>query len=196
MVSECRWKNAAAAYPLDPAVFQQFDPKATPEEAPFLQAWNGRQIQEAECPYGECDQAGTPSTTLEQLSQHAPMELYQDAGKLVMLDEYPMDIRIIHTDGRPHSKDPDPTFNGDSVAHWDGNTLVIDVIAIDERLAIGPGEECQGPWFPSDQEHVVERLTRPSKNFLIYQVTIEDPVVLAKPWNSAPRKLVAGRSRR
>ncbi len=43
-------------------------------------------------------------------------------------------------------------------------------------------------WFPSEQEHVVERFSRPSKNFLIYQVTIEDPVVLAKPWKSAPRR--------
>ena len=41
---------------------------------------------------------------------------------------------------------------------------------------------------PSDQEHVIERFTRTSKNYLIYQVTIEDPVVLAKPWTSAPRK--------
>jgi hypothetical protein len=117
------------------------------------------------------------------------MELYQVAGKLVMLDEYPMDIRIIHTDGRPHSKDPDPTFNGDSVAHWEGDTLVIDVIAIDERMANGLGGGMPGgPWFHSDQEHVIERLTRSSKNFLVYEVTIEDPVVLAKPWKSAPRR--------
>ena len=189
-----RWyPNAAGkmlqlAYPLDPAVFQQFDPKATPEEAPSFKPGMAAKYKRR-VPYGECDQAGTPSTTIEQLSQHAPMELYQVAGKLVMLDEYPMDIRIIHTDGRPHSKDPDPTFNGDSVAHWDGNTLVIDVIAIDERLANGLGGGMPGgPWFHSDQEHVVERLTRPSKNFLIYEVTIEDPVVLAKPWKSAPRR--------
>jgi hypothetical protein len=36
--------------------------------------------------------------------------------------------------------------------------------------------------------HVIERFSRPSKNYLVYQVTIEDPVVLAKPWTSAPRR--------
>ncbi len=50
-----------------------------------------------------------------------------------------------------------------------------------------PGPTQPG-WYPSDQEHVTERFTRPSKNYLIYQVTIEDSVVLAKPWTSAPRK--------
>ena len=39
----------------------------------------------------------------------------------------------------------------------------------------------------SAQEHVVERITRTSKNYLTYQITIEDPVVLAQPWKSAPR---------
>jgi hypothetical protein len=176
------------AYPVDGAALLQFDPKVTPEEAPTFKPGMAAKYKRP-VPYGECDQPGTPSTTLEQLSQHAPMELYQVRGKLVMLDEYPMDIRIIRTDGRPHSKDPDPTFNGDSVAHWEGDTLVIDVIAIDERLANGVGAGMVGgPWFHSDQEHVIERLTRPSKNYLIYQVTIEDPVVLAKTWKSAPRR--------
>jgi hypothetical protein len=41
-------------------------------------------------------------------------------------------------------------------------------------------------WTHSEQEHVIERFSRPSKNSLIYQVTIDDPVVLAKPWTSAP----------
>ena len=65
----------------------------------------------------------------------------------------------------------------------------MDVIAIETRLrniAVGfVGES--GAWFHSDQEHIVERFTRPSKNYLTYQVTIEDPTVLEKPWTSAPR---------
>ena len=174
------------AYPVDPVVFRQFDAKAMPEEPPSfkpgLPAKYTRRL-----PYGICDQAGTPSTTLEQISQHAPMELIQSPGRLVMLDEYPLDVRMIYTNGRAHTKDPDPTFNGDSAAHWEGDTLIVDVIAIDERLRVITGVDGSG-WFPSDQEHVVERFSRPSKNYLIYQVTIDDPVVLAKPWKSAPRR--------
>jgi hypothetical protein len=91
--------------------------------------------------------------------------------------------RVVHTDGRPHKK-PDelePLFNGDETAHWEGDTLVIDSISIDERTSIRDG------WFHSDQLHVIERLRRPSKNYLEYQFTVEDPKVLTKPWTSAWR---------
>ena len=105
----------------------------TPEEKPSFKPGVDPKYTRPE-PYGECDQAGTPSVTLEQISQHAPMELVETPGRLVMMWEYPLDVRMIYMNGRQHPKDPDPTFNGDSAAHWDGDTLVIDVIAIDERL--------------------------------------------------------------
>ena len=110
-----------------------------------------------------------------------PMQLVQTRDELIELNELNTNFRVIHTDGRPHTKSPDPTFVGDATAHWEGETLVIDVIAIDERTwnnFVG--------WFHSDQEHVIERLTRTSQNYLTYQVTIEDPKVLTKPWTSAP----------
>ena len=174
------------AYPVDPLVFRQFDAKATPEEPPSFQPGIPAKYTRPN-PYGICDQAGTPSTTLEQISQHAPMELIHTPGRLVILDEYPLNVRMIYMNGRAHPKDPDPTFNGDSTAHWEGDTLVVDVIAIDERLRVITGAGATG-WFSSAQEHVVERFSRSSKNFLVYQVTIDDPVVLAKPWKSAPRR--------
>ena len=187
-----RWyPNAAGrmlqfAYPLDPAAVRQFDPAVTPEGLPsFKPGMETKYVKPV--PYGECDQAGTPSTPLEQDAQHAPMELIQTPARLVMLYEYPLDVRMIYMNGRVHPKDPDPTFNGDSVAHWEGDTLVVDVIAIDERMRNFGGEGGGVGWFHSDQEHIIERITRTSKNYLTYQITIEDPVVLAKPWTSAPR---------
>jgi hypothetical protein len=174
------------AYPVDPVVFRQFDAKASPEEPPSFKPGLSAKYTRP-LPYGICDQPGTPSATLEQISQHAPMELVQSLGRLVVLNEYPLDVRMIYLNGRAHPKDPDPTFNGDSAAHWEGDTLVVDVIAIDERLRNITGATGTG-WYPSDKEHVVERFTRTSKNYLTYQVTIEDPVVLAKPWKSAPRR--------
>jgi hypothetical protein len=215
-----RWHTGSAgrmlqfAYPIDPVILRQFDPKATPEVPavfkPGLDAKYKRRVT-GTGGGGDCEQAGTPNTTLTQINQHAPMELVQIPGKLWMMYEYPMDVRMVHTDGRPHPKDPDPTFNGDSTAHWEGDTLVIDVIAIDERLRNqGPflsrvsnptlpggggtggattqqGAGGGGGWWHSDKEHVIERFTRTSKNYLTYQVTVEDPVVLATPWKSAPR---------
>ena len=174
------------AYPVDPAALNQFDAKVTPEGLPSFKPGMEAKYKRP-VPYGNCDQAGTPSTNLEQGAQHAPMELIDTPGRLVMLYEYPLDVRMIYLNGRQHPKDPDPTFNGDSVAHWEGDTLVIQVIAVDERMRNFGGEGDTVGWYPSAQEHIVERIARTSKNYLTYQITIEDPVVLAKPWKSAPR---------
>src|SRR5580704_2805937 len=160
-----RWYPDAAgimldiAYPgLDPVAYRQFDPQVTPEEkASFKPGIDAKYRRPA--PLGDCDQAGTPSTTADQTTRHSPMELIQSPVRLVMLDEYPLYVRMIYTNGRVHPKDPDPTFNGDSAAHWEGDTLVVDVSAIDDRLRINGGT---GGWYPSDLEHVVERFTRPS----------------------------------
>jgi len=178
-------------------VRRQFDPTQVQEEPPVFKPGmeakyrgKGGLASFADL----CNWAGVPSAILMQITQNWPMQLVQTPGQLVQLIEFPRDIRVIHTDGRPHHKDPDPTFNGDSVAHWEGDTLVIDDIALDTRMGItglaGPdGLSGGGPgWAHSDQEHIIERITRASMNFISYQITIEDPVVLAKPWNSAPRR--------
>ena len=181
------------AYPVDPAAMRQFDPKETPEPLPVFKPGVAAKYTRV-VPYGECDQPGTPSVNLEQNIQHAPMELMHTRGRLAVLYEYPLDVRMIYTNGRVHPKDPDPTFNGDSTARWEGDTLVVDVIAIDERLRMisgvagGNGSGSGIQWFPSDKMHVIERYRRPSRNFRVYQVTIEDPEVLAKPWTSAPHR--------
>jgi hypothetical protein len=174
-------RQVQRAYPIDPAARRQFDPKVTPEEKPVLIPGSENKYKRQQLRYGDCVIPSTPGTLLQENTTTWPMQLIQTPDRLVMLIEYPMDFRVIHTDGRPHPKDPDPTFNGNSVAHWEGETLVIDTVALDTRANFGG-------WFHSEKEHVIERLSRPSKNYLIHQVTVEDPLVLAKPWNSAPRK--------
>ena len=95
-----------------------------------------------------------------------PFQIVQTPGLFVQLDELNNNFRVVHTDGRAHNPDPDPSFDGDGVAHWDGDTLVIDTIAIDERT----WNNFTG-WFHSDQEHVLERVSRPSLNYLNVVVT-------------------------
>ena len=66
--------------------------------------------------------------------------------------------------------------------HWEGDALVVNTIAIDESSG-------SATWkYPSDQEHVSERYTLPRKNYMIHEVTIEDPKMLTKPWHSAPHR--------
>lgn len=164
----------------------QFDPKVTPEEKPPYQPWAAERVKklstlDAEIlrPSVNCMPRGVPGMFI---TNPYPIQLVQTATQLIQLDELNNNFRVIPADGRPHTQDPDPTFNGEGVAHWEGDTLVIDTIAVDERT----WNNFTG-WFHSDQEHVVERISRPSMNYLTYQVTIEDPKVLTKPWTSAPR---------
>lgn len=108
------------------------------------------------------------------------VQLVQSAHHLAILHEYPGTFRIVPTDGGPHPVDPDPTWMGDSVAHWDGDTLVVDTIGFNDKTEISGFKHSEGL-------HVVERFTRTDLNTLQYEATIEDPNVFAQPWKVARR---------
>lgn len=97
---------------------------------------------------------------------------------------YP-DFRMIPVDGRPH--DPERefqyTYMGYTVGRWEGDTLVLDSIGFSDETWLGRGGK-----FHSDKMRVVERFTRKG-NELLYEVTVEDPVVLVEPWVMNPRVL-------
>jgi hypothetical protein len=172
---------------------RRFDPKVTPQEDPSFQPWvllKQKRIgpqQQAE-PCLTCEPLGVPGFVIKN---PYPLQFIQTDKQLIMLAELDATYRTIWLDGRPHPKDPDPKFNGDAVAHWDGDTLVVDVVAIDTHTWLtGPGGNII--WFPSDVMHVTERIWRPDSNTMMYQVTVEDPKVLTKPWKSAPNHYTIG----
>ena len=96
------------------------------------------------------------------------------------------EYRLIPTDGRPHPKSAelDQTYLGDTVGHWDGDTLVLDATAFTDATWLG-----RGGLFHSDQMHVVERFKREG-DALLYDVTVEDPEVLVEPWVLPTRTVV------
>ncbi|HLH38210.1 MAG TPA: hypothetical protein VKX39_03605 [Bryobacteraceae bacterium] len=104
-----------------------------------------------------------------------PFQIFQSAKGIAIAYEYDGAFRNIFL------KDPGPapidTWMGQSVGHWEGDTLVVDVTGLDERT-----------WFDrsgnyhSDQLHVVERYTLHSPDVLWYEATIEDPKVFSRPW--------------
>ena len=81
---------------------------------------------------------------------------------------------------RPHRTDIDPLYFGDSVGHWEGDTLVVDVTRISTDTWMG-----QRGYFHSKDLHVIERITRKGDT-IQYQATVEDPGVLTKPWVMDP----------
>jgi hypothetical protein len=175
------------AYRIPNAIMRQFDPAKTPQEDPVFKPEAVEKYLHP-TPYGSCPPGGTPTSITTQATEHGPLEIVQVPGKVYLLTEFPQTIRYVPTDGRPHSKDPDTTFNGESVGHWEGDTLVVDTIAIDTRMrniSVGKTGDANA-WLHSEKEHVIERFSRPSKNYLMYQLTVEDPEVLVKPFVSAP----------
>jgi hypothetical protein len=97
---------------------------------------------------------------------------------------YP-DFRMIPLDGKPH--DPQRalqyTYMGYAVAKWEGDTLILDSIGFTDETWLG-----RGGLFHSDKMRVIEKFTRKG-NDMLYEVTVEDPVVLAQPWVMNPRTL-------
>jgi hypothetical protein len=96
--------------------------------------------------------------------------------------------RLIPVGGAKHSEDPDPTFFGEEIGSWDGDTLVIDSIGFkDDKVW---ADENGSPH--SDALHVVERWTRPDADHIHVETLIEDPKFYTKPFTYS-RTWVAGR---
>ncbi|HTR38953.1 MAG TPA: hypothetical protein VMH80_23770 [Bryobacteraceae bacterium] len=102
-------------------------------------------------------------------------ELVQSAHRLAILFGYPGTFRIIPTDGGLHPADPDPTWMGDSIGHWEGDTLVVDSVGFNDKTEING-------FHHTESLHIVERFRRADYNTLDYEATIEDPNVFVKPW--------------
>jgi len=102
-------------------------------------------------------------------------QIIQGAAYVAIFHEYPGTFRIIPTDGSPHPVDPDPSWMGDSVGHWEGDTLVVDTVGFNDKT------ELQG-YRHTESLHMIERFRRTDFETVQYEVTIEDPNVFEKPY--------------
>ncbi|HLQ77594.1 MAG TPA: hypothetical protein VK210_09570 [Terriglobia bacterium] len=130
-------------------------------------------------PEGQCMPPGGP----RMFATPYPMEIIQspETKRIWMIFEGGTHVwREIHMDGRAHPANntiKGLTWLGDSVGHWEGDTLVVDVVNFTE-----------GTWLDyaghphTDQMHVIEKFTRPSKNVLHFEALIDDPGAYTKPW--------------
>ena len=100
-------------------------------------------------------------------------QIVQGPGYIAIEAEEIHDVRIIPLDGRAHLPKSIRQWMGDSVGHWEGNTLVIDTANFTDLTP-----------FPGAQNlHVVERITRSADDTLLYQFTVEDPGYWTRPWS-------------
>ena len=114
-----------------------------------------------------------------------PNEIVQTDHEVVFLytDLTGEFFRVIPTDGRPHRTDVEASANGDSTGHWEGDTLVVDGTEFSDDTWLA-----DNGLLHSGKLHVTERLTRKGDT-ISYEVTVDDPIVLVKPWVMSPRLL-------
>jgi hypothetical protein len=107
-----------------------------------------------------------------------PIEIVQVPGEIVFLHEVAHNVRKIYLD-RPQPKNPPKTFLGHSVGHWEGDTLVVDTVGLNDRTFIDDEGDSH-----SDQEHTIERFRKIDGGAKIEMtMTVEDPVTLEHPYS-------------
>ncbi len=113
-----------------------------------------------------------------------PARIVQTHEYLVILFEYETMFRMIPLDGRAHPTNMEPSFMGDSVGHWEGDTLVVDTTNLKDA-----------PWTwldtaghqHSDALHVIEHFRPGTGGKVDYDFVVDDPKMYTKPWaNSRP----------
>lgn len=153
-------------------------PALTPPYAAKLEAYQAAQrrgdIQDT--PAANCVPPGMPN----MMTQPYPIEFLFTPGKVTIIAEAYSQWRQIFTDGRSHPDDPDLTFNGHSVGHWEGDTLVVDTVGFTTATRIGRSFGMEH----SDKMHIVERMHLTGPDTLEIETTISDPEALSKPWTT------------
>ena len=114
-------------------------------------------------------------------------QIIQVPGAVVIHYEMIHAARIIPTDGRAHLPAHLRSWDGDSVGHWEGTTLVVDVTNYNGKgwIATNAAAGRMRGVLQSDALHVVERFTRVSAGTIHYDVTIDDPKMYTRPWKLA-----------
>jgi hypothetical protein len=120
-----------------------------------------------------------PFGLFRNINSPHPMQIVQNDNYIAFLFEQNSWFHAVPTDGRPHPKDPDPTWDGNSVGHWEGDTLVIDTIGLNDKTRL---DTIGHPH--SDQAHVIEKLRRVDAGHIAYEITVDDPVIYSKPWSN------------
>lgn len=173
---------------------------ATPSKAgpPGFTAWGKAQFDANKPSYGprtvpldndpiqHCRPTGIPRI----LFYPQPFEIVQDPARTFMFFEREHAYRNIWTDGRGHTAEPDPTFMGESIGKWEGDTFVVDSIGFNDRTWLDFYGDPR-----SDQLHLTERYKRVNATTLSLQFTVDDPKAYTGPWESDTKlyKLLTGK---
>src|SRR5262245_25797722 len=151
--------------------------KAQGKEVPFTAYARERykKVDMAQNPNGFC----LPPGPSRALTGPSPFQIVQTKDTVAILFENHFIYRLIYTDGTKHPDDSQdyPAFMGHSIGHWEGDTLIVHTVAINDHTRLDSnGME------HSDKLHLTERFTNTNADAIRYAVPYDDPVFFTKPW--------------
>jgi hypothetical protein len=175
----------------------------TPAALAYIKAY--KPVEDS--PFANCKPLGLP---FAMNIGGMPMKFFQSPGMIALYIESSGMTRFIHTDGRQHSERPNPTYLGESIGHWEGDTLVVDTTGfapdtlfqmgkLDAKsLAQGDPSPLSGVIFGRHGPNLrlVERMRLADFNRLEIQTTIYDDTVFKTPYVLPARKYLRGIERR
>ena len=162
----------------DPAERALFPPNPPPYNAEYAARYKAavdlaREGKPINDPTASCVWPGMPRL----MWQPYPLEFVFEPGMVRTNHEYMSQIRRIFTDGRGHLADPDASFNGHSIGHWEGDTLVVDTVGLKGDTMF------QNTGMPhSDVMHILERIHLVAPDVLEDEITILDPKAFTRPY--------------
>jgi hypothetical protein len=163
--------RSKAGGPPAPQAMPDLDPEYKQQFVAKVKMLNDHQVKEDQTLH--CGPPGVPR-------MGPPQEIVQTSKQVIFLyaeltGNY---WRVIPVDGRGHNTNPEleDSYNGDSIGRWEGDTLVVDVTRLTDDSWLA-----DNGFFHTNKLHVVERLRRVGDT-IQYQMTADDPAVLAKPW--------------
>jgi len=149
--------------------------KGEPNPLPFT-PWGQAQWDNYNPPKNG-DYAGScmPFGWIRSFTPH-PMAIVQNNEYITFLFEQSTMFQMVNTEGMPHRKDAPPTWFGDSRGHWEGDTLVIDVVDLNGYTKLGTIGHPM-----SDQSHLIMTFKRPDMGHLEFKWVLEDPKTYTRP---------------
>ena len=148
------------------AVKPSYGPRSVADSTDYVNPTTGKDVG--------CLPPGVPRIYIQPFV----LEMIQTPGRVLEYFEFDHHVRQIFTDGRQHPKDPELTWMGDSIGWYEGDTLVVDTVGLNEKTWID-----RGGLPHSDQLHVIERIRRPSHEALEIAITIDDSKAYTQTWS-------------
>jgi hypothetical protein len=173
-----RGRGGARGGPTPPTFVSLYNPAA---------AAAAKKLSDKDDPTLKCTPTAFGTLNVSLFDVGAVGQIISTPKFVVMLTETYHGYRLVPTDGRPHREDVPPSYRGDSVGHWEGDTFVVDT----RNFTDDTWMSAEGRVSPhSDELRIVERYRRVDKNTLEIEATVYDPKMLTAPWSVPKQTLV------